>query len=381
MRIFLKILTLSALVWGLSDHALAQSYISTPYLTPASPQTIQNGDLIPCTRGGVTYNCIYPGVFPIATLSTVGMVYPGTGLTVNAYGALSSTITGGSFTVALGTTTTPVPYVSGNNTSGFYGAASSGNPAVENNAVAVEQWNTLASGVDYLNVYPGKSGTAPKISVSGPTGNQGLNLTGTGTGSVTINGLAINSSSIVTAGTWQGTGIANTYLANSAVTIGSTSLSLGSSATSITGLASLGVTATTASLPSNGIYSPSAGQLVATTSGVAGVKIDATQHTLYNSALSMTVTSGSSACGTAPSIAGTDEAFRITVGSSTNGGVCPVKFNAAWVNIPSCQCHDETAAARAAAYALSVTTTAAIITAGSTYTAGDTVSCLCGGWF
>lgn len=49
-----------------------------------------------------------------------------------------------------------------------------------------------------------------------------------------------------------------------------------------------------------------------------------------------TVTSGSSNCGTSPSVAGNDNAGIITVGSSTNGGKCPLNFATTWTNTPVC---------------------------------------------
>lgn len=58
-----------------------------------------------------------------------------------------------------------------------------------------------------------------------------------------------------------------------------------------------------------------------------------------------TVANGASDCGTSPSIAGNDNAGRVTVGSSTNGGYCTVTFANAWTtNAPICVAQDEVTA-------------------------------------
>ena len=46
----------------------------------------------------------------------------------------------------------------------------------------------IGSGVDYITITEGKSGTAPKITVNGTTANQGITLTSTGTGVLTLSG-------------------------------------------------------------------------------------------------------------------------------------------------------------------------------------------------
>jgi copper(I)-binding protein len=51
----------------------------------------------------------------------------------------------------------------------------------------------------------------------------------------------------ITTGTWHGTAIANTYLANSSITIGTTNISLGSSSTTISGLTSIDATSSSTS--------------------------------------------------------------------------------------------------------------------------------------
>src|SRR5271168_721172 len=51
--------------------------------------------------------------------------------------------------------------------------------------------------------------------------------------------------------------------------------------------------------------------------------------------------SGSSDCGTSPSIGGNDSAGRVTVGSA-NGGSCTITFVSPWPNPPACSAFDET---------------------------------------
>jgi hypothetical protein len=92
-----------------------------------------------------------------------------------------------------------------------------------------------------------------------------------------------------------------------------------------------------------------------------------------------TVTAGSGACGTSPTIVGNNNVFRITVGSSTNGGNCPVVFSSAFAHAPVCVPVNETSGARGA-YPASPTTSGVTITADSTFTAGDSIGVTCAGY-
>jgi hypothetical protein len=56
------------------------------------------------------------------------------------------------------------------------------------------------------------------------------------------------------------------------------------------------------------------------------------------------VSSGSGDCGSDPTIVGTDNAGRVTVGSGTNGGQCTLTFAQEWDNPPICLAQDETTA-------------------------------------
>ena len=85
------------------------------------------------------------------------------------------------------------------------------------------------------------SGGLP-IWAAGSSGANAGTLAGSSLNTTVINS-SLTSVGTITSGTWNGTAITNTYLANSAVTVGSTSISLGASTTMLAGLSS--VTSTT----------------------------------------------------------------------------------------------------------------------------------------
>lgn len=93
-----------------------------------------------------------------------------------------------------------------------------------------------------------------------------------------------------------------------------------------------------------------------------------------------TVANGATDCGTSPVIAGNNNIMRITVGSGTNGGKCTVTFaaNNPWTNSPICHANDETTVANVVQ--TTPTTTAVVVKAVSTITAGDAISVSCGGY-
>jgi hypothetical protein len=87
------------------------------------------------------------------------------------------------------------------------------------------------------------------------------------------------------------------------------------------------------------------------------------------------VGSGSSDCGTSPSIGGNDSAGRITVGAS-NGGRCTITFVVPWPNPPVCSVFDETSGSLVRPTAPS---TVSVALAGS-FTAGDSLVYQCVGY-
>ena len=88
-----------------------------------------------------------------------------------------------------------------------------------------------------------------------------------------------------------------------------------------------------------------------------------------------TVGSGSSDCGTSPSIGGNDSAGRITVGAA-NGGRCTITFVSPWPNPPVCSAFDETTGNLVRPTAAS---TGSVALTG-TLTAGDSVVYNCVGY-
>lgn len=119
---------------------------------------------------------------------------------------------GGGSSVTLGTTTALAnPQRSGQTNTGFWSPATQVVGAVAN-GVEVERWNTITSGVDYVSVTPGTSGTQPSITVGGSTATQGLSITSKSGGTLKLNTLTIGTTGIITSGTWNGTTIANTFL-------------------------------------------------------------------------------------------------------------------------------------------------------------------------
>jgi len=88
-----------------------------------------------------------------------------------------------------------------------------------------------------------------------------------------------------------------------------------------------------------------------------------------------TVGSGSSDCGTSPSIGGNDSAGRVTVGAS-NGGRCTITFVAPWPNPPVCSAFDETTGNLVRPIA---TSTGSVALTG-TLTAGDSLVYHCVGY-
>ncbi len=93
------------------------------------------------------------------------------------------------------------------------------------------------------------------------------------------------------------------------------------------------------------------------------------------------VASGSSACGTSASVVGNNRTGVVTVGSSTNGGVCTLTFagSLSFTHAPVCWVYDVTTPTNLVHPVTTVTTLA--ITAASAITAGDKLNYLCEGYY
>jgi hypothetical protein len=98
------------------------------------------------------------------------------------------------------------------------------------------------------------------------------------------------------------------------------------------------------------------------------------QHVVLNGT-APAIGSGSSDCGTSPAIAGNDNVGLITVGSSTNGGLCTVTFHTAWTTAPVCFCQDRTTG-----NILKPPSTTTTLKCTGTLTAADQISYLCIGY-
>ena len=85
-----------------------------------------------------------------------------------------------------------------------------------------------------------------------------------------------------------------------------------------------------------------------------------------------------STCGTAPTIAGTDTAGKITIGTGTPSA-CTMTFARAYANAPSCRANDDTTIAKNPT-TVTTTTTAATITLTAASVNGDVISYMCVGF-
>lgn len=168
---------------------------------------------------------------------------------------------------------------------------------------------TVGSPVWAVNAYSGKvinvaNGTNPTDAV-----NYGQLSTFTGATSIATVGT-------ITAGVWNATPITNTYLANSAVTVGSTSISLGSTATAISGLTLTSPTAT------NAIVSTTAsGSIPMVVRGIVSQTADLTEWQNSASAILSKVDSGGNHFAPSYNATGLTGATTATryAGGTTNG--------------------------------------------------------------
>ena len=100
------------------------------------------------------------------------------------------------------------------------------------------------------------------------------------------------------------------------------------------------------------------------------------QNTLtLHGLVSPTVTAGSTKCGTSPSVASNsaDGVGSVTVGSSTNGGACPIVFALPHVNAPDCHGTDQTTTT----VSLSSPATKTGVTLKGAFLAGDVLTYSC----
>jgi hypothetical protein len=118
-------------------------------------------------------------------------------------------------------------------------------------------------------------------------------------------------------------------------------------------------------------YGPSSGWILFQPNAAIAMLISPNLH-VEKAGAAPVITTGSSDCGTSPSVLGNDQAARITVGSSANGGKCTDTFNKSWQHNPICTVLDETTAV----LLRPVTTTTTLVINGA-IVAGDTLAVQC----
>lgn len=129
----------------------------------------------------------FPNVGNLLSTDAIVIYRAGAANSGNVVANLATT----SGTVNIGTSlSVSNPQISGDATTGF-SSLTSGQVSVETSGVQTMQWNTIVSGVDYVSVTAGKSGTAPILAAAGATTNQSLNLVSKGSGTIQANGIVV----------------------------------------------------------------------------------------------------------------------------------------------------------------------------------------------
>lgn len=345
---------------------------------------IQTGDLFPANRAGVTYGVTWPpAVIPFSVLpSQPANVILGT-ISIGSPAALampSCNTTYAALTWANGVG--PGCHTIQSSLSGLLGATTTS--SIDNaNWQQTWTWNSLTTGTALsLSTSSATSGTVLQASInsSGNTGYAGYfsnTATTTGyavyangseavTGSLTVNGnAALSGTTTINSGQ---------VLGGNALLTTITSTTANTTTQNVRG--ALAFTSTVAA-PINGVYSDSANSLSVSTSGVQ--VIQATPKVIAFKGALPSVTSGAGNCGTSPVIAGDDTTGRVTVGSSTNGGVCPMLFASAKTTAPVCVCDNETNAGHGCT-ALGTSTTGTALTATTSYAAAESLGYHCFGY-
>ena len=405
----------------LAFPAFAQNFppqVPISMLPPGGP--MQTSDLFPATRAGITYGVTWPptsipfSVFPSQTaniiLGTIAigppapLSIPGCNTTeaaltwTNNIGFGCHFIPTNTISSLLGATTTndidnaafaqtwtwnsltsgtALSFSSSSATSGtLFSAAltTSGNSGYagyfQNTATGTTGYAVYAAGAENV------TGALTALSLTATT-ISGVNASLSGTTTVTTAQIAAGNAALtnLTATTVTGN-TGNFPTLNFTNALGSTITSTTDNTTTENIAGALQFTSTT-SVPPNGVYLDSANSLSLSTSGTQIIQITP-KVVAFKGALS-SVTSGSGNCGTAPSLAGDDTTGRITVGSSTNGGVCTLVFASTKITAPVCVCDNETSVARGCS-ALSTSTTSSQLTASTIFSASDSIGYHCFGY-
>lgn len=178
-------------------------YLTFANATSGTLTTLFLDGTTPLTYNPTTGISVAPGLTTNSLTSTTSSALQGTTTISGSLFETANSILSGTTTIsgALNATAT----VNANNINvtgstapinGIY-LPSSNQVGVSANSIESAAFNTLSSGVDYITVTPGKSGTNPLIAVNGTTSNQGLKITATGTGAVTLNGGSTAANAVV----------------------------------------------------------------------------------------------------------------------------------------------------------------------------------------
>lgn len=187
--------------------------------------TVSIGTAVPVLKGG--------------TGTTTPNLVAGTNISIAGTWP-NQTITGsGTVSVNIGTTLANAnPMKTGDSTTGLVSLGTS-QLSIDAGGVQAAQFNTLASGVDYLAFTPGKSLTSPILGIAGTTTNQGLAFNMKGTGTLALTGNQTISGTLgVTGNETAGGTLGVTGLATVGGTLGVTGLTTLTTLTT-TGLATL----------------------------------------------------------------------------------------------------------------------------------------------
>jgi hypothetical protein len=330
---------------------------------------VQSGDLFPANRAGVTYGVTWPpAAIPLTDLAPQSAnILLGT-ISIGPPAALAIPSCSGA-TSALTWTTGVGPGCHSINATGIALSAitgAMGSNTIDNvNSPQTWTWNSLTTQTALsLSTSTGTSGKLLSLSntTSGSSGYSGY-FSMSGTGNTGYAGYFTN--------TATATGYA-LYASGSSYFSGTTTVTSAQiTGGNINGAAIGATTSSTAVFRTTTIGTSS----ITGNETVAGTEVFSSH--VANGGSAPSVASGPTACGTSPSISGSDLVGNVTMGTSPSGS-CVVSFSTAWTNIPdTCSCNNNTSAARPCA-ALSISTTSfALAATTSPFTGGDNIGYNC----
>ncbi len=203
------------------------------------------------------------------------------------------------------------------------------------------------------------------VAITAPLGNFAVNGTASTGGSV-----ALTAGSAQIAGLYGGAASGAGTAGAAAVQGGNTETGAAGAVQITAGVASTSQVGSSIQLNLPGTTTPGGVNVVST---AAFYNIDgASKHVqVYDSSNTPTITSGG---GTSPSIAGSDNAFRIVVGTGGSASTVTVTFNKAWTNAPMAFANHQGALLPLRCV---TTTTTVVIDAASAFTASGSIDVFC----